>query len=136
MRISALRAAFAAFATVGLLAGPPPAFAADDWTAPPAPTVSNQEGGHGENDGHHVEASPQGEDQDAQKVGWMLAGIGGAAVLFGVFYLFKRRIGAFPANPIWVAPITIMRAGDSPDEGDFGPTEAHDHGATGHAAGH
>lgn len=106
---------------------------------PLAPTVAagaNQEGEGGEEEGPHAAATPQGESQDTEKVVWTLSGIGAAAILFGVFYLFKRRVGAFPANPSWVAPITILRAGDLPDEGDFGPTEAHDHGAAGHAPGH
>ena len=47
---------------------------------------------------------------------WMFVGISLAAVTLGVFYLFKRRIGAFPKNPTWVAPITIMRSEDLPGD--------------------
>ena len=30
------------------------------------------------------------------------------------------RIGAFPENPDWVAPIQVLYAKDAPDEGYFG----------------
>ncbi len=53
---------------------------------------------------------------------WMFVGVGIAAILLGTLYLFKRRIGAFPRHPSWVAPITIMRSADLP--GDRDPHEA------------
>src|SRR5674476_424864 len=49
---------------------------------------------------------------------WMAAGVAVSAVLLGALYLFKRRIGAFPKNPTWTAPITIMRSSDLPGDGD------------------
>jgi hypothetical protein len=63
---------------------------------------------------------------------WSIATIAGAATVFGTLYLFKRRIGGFPENPSWVAPITIMPSKNFADEGTFGdaPADAHDaHGA-------
>lgn len=68
---------------------------------------------------------------------WMAVGVAVSAVLLGTLYLFKRRIGAFPKNPAWTAPITIMRSSDLPGDGD--PHEASPgdhHNAAGHAAGH
>jgi hypothetical protein len=53
---------------------------------------------------------------------WMVAGVAAAALILGTLYLFKRRIGAFPQNPTWKAPIAIMRASDLP--GDHDPHEA------------
>ena len=50
----------------------------------------------------------------------LLAGLG------GVFYLLKRRMGGFPSNPAWVAPITIMRSKDFPDENSYSDAPAHD----------
>ncbi|MCC6382113.1 MAG: hypothetical protein IT304_06355 [Dehalococcoidia bacterium] len=51
---------------------------------------------------------------------WTVVGIAIFAVVFGMFYLFKRRIGGFPRNPRWVAPITVMPSREFPDEGDYG----------------
>ena len=48
---------------------------------------------------------------------WMLCGVAGSVVLLSIFYLLKRRIGGFPANPAWVAPITIMLSSESPQDG-------------------
>jgi hypothetical protein len=58
---------------------------------------------------------------------WTTAGVAIAAVVMGVLYLFKRRIGGFPANPSWVAPITIMESKDFPAEGDYGDTTPDSH---------
>lgn len=60
---------------------------------------------------------------------WTFLAVVGAGLIGGVLYLFKRRIGAFPKNPAWVAPITIMRSADAPDEGAFGEAAADGHGA-------
>jgi hypothetical protein len=69
---------------------------------------------------------------------WMVAGVAVSAVLLGTLYLFKRRIGAFPKNPTWTAPISVMRSSDLP--GDRDPHEATSaadhHNAAGHLAGH
>ncbi len=47
---------------------------------------------------------------------WMLSGVAAFAVLLGIFYLLKRRVGGFPANPAWVAPITIMPSSELPQD--------------------
>ena len=47
---------------------------------------------------------------------WMLCGVAGFALLLGIFYLLKRRMGGFPANPAWVAPITIMTSSELPQD--------------------
>lgn len=56
---------------------------------------------------------------------WSIVAISVFAVLFGTLYLLKRRIGGFPSNPAWVAPITIMPSKDFADEGSF-PASAGD----------
>lgn len=64
---------------------------------------------------------------------WMLSGVGASAVLLSIFYLLKRRIGGFPANPAWVAPITIMLSSESPQDGAaHGHTASDEHHATTH----
>ncbi|MEO6044437.1 MAG: hypothetical protein ABIQ47_11010 [Tepidiformaceae bacterium] len=47
---------------------------------------------------------------------WMLCGVAGFALLLSIFYLLKRRMGGFPANPAWVAPITIMTSSELPQD--------------------
>ena len=49
---------------------------------------------------------------------WMLSGVAASALLLSIFYLLKRRIGGFPANPTWVAPITIMPSSESSQDVD------------------
>jgi hypothetical protein len=61
---------------------------------------------------------------------WMFSGIGASAIVLTALYMLKRRVGAFPENPDWVAPITIMRSKDAPDEGAYGAVAGHDaHGS-------
>ncbi|MGD9934378.1 MAG: hypothetical protein AB7T37_11750 [Dehalococcoidia bacterium] len=60
---------------------------------------------------------------------WTTVGIVASGLLLGVFYLFKRRIGGFPANPEWVAPISIERSETFAKEGDFGDVAPDAHGA-------
>ena len=60
---------------------------------------------------------------------WSTAGIVASGILLSVFYLLKRRVGGFPANPAWVAPITIMQSKDFPTEGSYGDVPADAHGA-------
>ncbi|MCC7366261.1 MAG: hypothetical protein IT303_18030 [Dehalococcoidia bacterium] len=64
---------------------------------------------------------------------WTTVGVLGGAVVFGVLYMLKKRLGGFPANPSWVAPITIMPSKDFPDETTYGGDDAHGHGH-GHGA--
>lgn len=60
---------------------------------------------------------------------WSLAGVALGAVVMGTLYLFKRRVGGFPENPSWTAPISVMRSGDLPGDdaanGHGGPHDAH-----------
>ncbi len=63
-------------------------------------------------------------------VTWMIVGIAIAAVVLGTLYLFKRRVGGFPENPTWVAPITIMRSEDLPQDDGSNPPP---NGGGGHA---
>lgn len=56
---------------------------------------------------------------------WMLCGVAASALALGGLYLLKRRLGGFPENPAWVAPITIMPSSELPQDED----------AHGHAAG-
>ncbi len=58
---------------------------------------------------------------------WTIAGVGGGAVVFAGLYLLKRRLGGFPRNPAWVAPITVMRSRESPDETTFAGAVPGDH---------
>lgn len=60
---------------------------------------------------------------------WMVAGVAMSGVVLAVLYLFKRRVGGFPENPSWVAPISVMRSSTFPDEGTFGDEAPH---GTGH----
>ena len=57
----------------------------------------------------------------------MLGGVG------GMLYLFKKRMGGFPAHPTWKAPITVMRSKDFADDATW-PEGAT--GDTGHGAQH
>ena len=49
---------------------------------------------------------------------WMLCGVAAFALVLSIFYLLKRRVGGFPANPAWVAPITIMPSSELPQDPD------------------
>ena len=66
---------------------------------------------------------------------WMVVGVALVCIVGGIGYLFKRQVGAFPRNPTWVAPISIMRSRDL--AGDADPHETHGdsaHDATAHGA--
>lgn len=67
-------------------------------------------------------------------VAWMIAGVLLSALVLAALYMFKRRIGGFPAHPKWVAPISIMLASDLP--GDVDPHEATPPDIGAHATGH
>ncbi|MEO8538907.1 MAG: hypothetical protein ABI577_04140 [bacterium] len=101
-------------------------------TIVPATAVFAQEHGDGET------ANTSGPHwSDVKEVAiWSMVSIAAGATVLGVLYLFKRRIGGFPEHPVWVAPITIMRAGDLPgDDADpHGHDAADSHGS--HAPAH
>ena len=66
---------------------------------------------------------------------WSLIGVSIFGGALGVLYLFKRRVGGFPENPTWVAPISVMLASDLPgDDGDGHGAEHDAHGS--HAPAH
>jgi hypothetical protein len=94
-----------------------------------APAAADDEGGDA------TAAEETGSDVVPAAL-WSLAGVAIGAVVMGTLYLFKRRVGGFPENPSWVAPITIMRSRDLPSDSAGGQGDAHDnHGAT-HAPAH
>lgn len=95
-----------------------------------------QEHSDGESEGHGGSSFIGGPDwKDVREVTiWSLVSIAGGSALLGVFYLFKRKIGAFPENPTWVAPITIMPASELPGDDDPHGQGNADHG--GHAPAH
>ncbi|MGI8927453.1 MAG: hypothetical protein ACR2HN_12525 [Tepidiformaceae bacterium] len=64
---------------------------------------------------------------------WTVAAAGIGALGFGTLYLLKRRVGGFPQNPTWVAPITIMPSSELP--GDATGADAA-HGAHTHTSEH
>ncbi len=87
-------------------------------------------GGEAEGEESHTPASDSPGWSDVQEVTiWSLAGIAAGAVVLGVLYTLKRRVGGFPENPSWVAPITIMPASQLPSDDD----DPHGHG---HGEGH
>ncbi len=68
---------------------------------------------------------------------WSLAGVAVGAVVMGTLYLFKRRVGGFPEDPAWIAPISIMRSRDLPgDDAANGHGSPHDAHGAGHAPAH
>jgi len=113
LRLAVLTAPLAAALAIGFVV---PAMAAQRVSpALTAPAIQLQAGGSGEFDVVPV-------------VLWTIVAVLVLCVLGGTFYLLKRRIGAFPRNPTWVAPISIMESKTFPDEGDFGdvpPAGAH-----------
>jgi len=91
-----------------------------------APALADDEG--------HSDPAAAGSGTDVVDPAlWSIAGIAAGAVVLGLLYFVKRRAGGFPANPSWVAPITIMRSRDLP--GDAG-AHGHDDAHGGHAPAH
>ncbi len=91
-----------------------------------APALADDEG--------HSDPAAAGSGTDVVDPAlWSIAGIAAGAVVLGLLYFVKRGAGGFPANPSWVAPITIMRSRDLPgDDGAHG----HDDARGGHAPAH
>lgn len=78
----------------------------------------------------HQEASDGGTNDIVTPALWMVAGVTAGGLVLGILYLFKRRVGGFPENPSWVAPISVMRSSTFPVEGDYdedGATNGHGH---------
>jgi len=80
---------------------------------------------------HEEPASAPAGDQFDERILWSLLAVLLVVPAGGIFYLLKKRLGAFPENPEWVAPISIMRSRDLPDEhtyaGSDAPVDAHGH---------
>jgi hypothetical protein len=78
-----------------------------------------------------ADAQESGEDdRDVVPVAaWTIAGVGVFAIVGAALYFLKRRVGGFPANPTWKAPISIERSETFPAEGDYGDPPADAHGA-------
>lgn len=110
-----LAASFIALLVLALLALPAAAVAREA-AAPHAAHITAQQEGQGGDE------APSGEHRDGLNdvVIWTIAALGIFAAVMGTFYFFKRQVGGFPEHPSWVAPITIMRSEEFPDEGDFG----------------
>ena len=68
-------------------------------------------------------------EQDVSKtVLWTVFGVAAGGLAFTTLYLLKRRVGGFPKDPSWIAPITIMPSHTFADESTFsGPGNAQDH---------
>ena len=97
------------------------------------PAASAQE--HGEEEAAHGDGSsliggPDWDDVRSVTL-WSLASIAGGCAALGVLYLFKRKVGGFPENPSWVAPISIMPSSGLPQDGDT-PHDAHSSHAPAH----
>lgn len=116
IRLLAAAAAFAfALATVA------PAAAAAAQPAQPLPAVAAQDtGSHGAS----AESTSSGLSANTDRILWSLLAIALAVPLGGIFYLLKRRLGAFPEQPEWVAPISVMRSRDLPDERTYQGSDA------------
>ncbi len=110
-----LRAAllFAVFGTaVALVGAATPALAAD---SPGRAKVGVARGSEGTPSGRAIEPT----------ILWTVAGVAVGVVVFGTLYLLKRQVAAFPKNPTWVAPISIMPSRELPDETKTGDNPAH-----------
>ena len=72
-----------------------------------------------DDDADHVDEEPSGgvtTDDVLEPALWTILGVAVFAVVFGVFFLFKRGVGGFPKNPSWTAPISIERSSTLPDD--------------------
>ena len=105
---------------------------------PDHPVTNQDHGDDDEEEAAHGETETAGEGSGrttslASVVLWSSAALAGTLIVLSALYMLKRRIGGFPENPDWVAPIQVLYSKDSPDEGHFGdvdPNAAHGaHGA-------
>jgi len=117
MRTLLIRIVLAVALLVGMAAAPAAALAAPTAPVPPAA----------------IHALPQQASDDEHDVLpvtiWALVGTLIGALALGILYLFKRRVGGFPKNPDWIAPISIERSETFPKEGDYGDIARGTHGA-------
>lgn len=78
------------------------------------PAVFGQEEPHGEDQSIPL------SDRGKTVLVWAIIGVAVLAGVTGILYQVKKKLGGFPENPAWVAPITVMPSRELPDEGDFG----------------
>lgn len=117
MKALSLQATLIAIALLLAVGAAVSAFASERSAAPGAPAAVHQEGGGGP----VATGDGGGSARDVVPMAlWAGAGIAVLAVTLATLHMLKRRMGGFPANPSWVAPITVMRSAESPDEGDYG----------------
>jgi hypothetical protein len=95
-----------------------------------APAAADGEGGHSA-----TQATDDGTDILPVTL-WSLAGVAVGVVVMGTLYLFKRRVGGFPENPSWIAPISVMRSRDLPGDDTANGHANHDPHGAGHAPAH
>lgn len=67
-------------------------------------------------EGHGSESTANVPSANVERVLWSVLAIALAVPIGGVLYLLKKRLRAFPEHPEWVAPISVMRSRDLPDE--------------------
>lgn len=102
--------AFLVGAFLALVVGTGFVAAADLTPAPEGARAPAQAEGHGSDSAANVPSA------NVERVLWSVLAIGLAVPIAGVLYLLKKRLRAFPEHPEWVAPISVMRSRDLPDE--------------------
>jgi hypothetical protein len=128
MRIRLVALLTAAALSLGAFA---PAFAADDDRVQVIFRASyDDEPAKGDDHGKEAESGEsEGSGHDVVPVTlWSIAGVLMFGLALSVFYALKRRVGGFPKNPLWKAPISVERSATFADEGTFGDAPAAGHG--------
>lgn len=116
-----LRLALVVAALALATAAPAPVAAASADLSQTASVAAAQEtGGHGET----RDGGASGISANTERILWSVLAVALAVPIGGVFYLLKKRLRAFPENPEWVAPISVMRSRDLPDERTYEGSEA------------
>ena len=115
MKALFLRIALVSALMVSLAAFAPAAFAQEHGDEGEEVTT------HG--DSSSIIGGPNWDDVKSVTI-WSIVAIGGGCAVLGVLYMLKRKVGGFPENPDWVAPITIMPSSGLPQ--DDGAGHGHD----------
>lgn len=110
-----------------------PAPSSDTHIANQGHDDEDEEAAPAEEDGEPLISPAGGRSTSIQEVVlWSTAALAASLIVLTALYMLKRRIGAFPENPDWVAPIQVLYSKDAPDEGHFGDVDPHAaHGAHG-----
>ena len=122
MHTAFLRIALLAAIAIASVASLGPAFAASSPVTPLGMLATGAEG--------PATGADSGTEVEPVAI-WSFVVVLLASAAGGVFYLLKKRMGGFPANPAWTAPIEIMRSSTFPDENTYGDVPA-EHGHGGH----